>query len=117
MNNYDKVGEKFIELVKIMQKLRSKHGCPWDKEQTPESILPFFLEEAYEVIESVEKKDWKNLQEEIGDILLHAVFQAKMAEEKNRFTILGSLETITAKFIARLAIKGASGLLSTYFTV
>lgn len=84
-----------------MQKLRSKNGCPWDKEQTPESILPFFLEEAYELIESVEEKDWQNLQEEIGDILLHAVFQATMAEEENRFGIIDSLETITAKLIRR----------------
>jgi MazG family protein len=101
LKNEKKIGEKFIELVEIMEKLRSEDGCPWDKEQTPESILPFFLEEAYEVIESVEEKDWKNLEEEIGDILLHTVFQAKMAEEKNRFTILGSLETITAKLIRR----------------
>ena len=101
MNNQNKIGEKFVELVEIMQKLRSENGCPWDKEQTPESILPFFLEEVYEVIESVEEKDWKNLQEEIGDILLHTVFQAKMAEEENRFTILDSLETINAKLLRR----------------
>ncbi len=101
MNTQNKIGEKFVELVEIMQKLRSEDGCPWDKEQTPESILPFFLEEAYEVIESVEEKDWKNLQEELGDILLHTVFQAKMAEEENRFTILDSLETINAKLTRR----------------
>jgi len=101
LKNQNIIGEKFVELVGIMEKLRSKDGCPWDKEQTPESILPFFLEEAYEVIESVEEKDWKNLQEEIGDILLHSVFQAKMAEEENRFTIVDSLETINAKLIRR----------------
>ncbi len=101
MNSQNKIGEKFVELVTIMQKLRSEDGCPWDKEQTPDSILPFFLEETYELIESVEEKDWKTLQEEIGDILLHTVFQAKMAEEENRFGILDSLETITAKLIRR----------------
>jgi tetrapyrrole methylase family protein/MazG family protein len=101
LNTQNKIGKKFVELVEIMQKLRSEDGCPWDKEQTPESILPFFLEEAYEVIESVEEKDWKNLQEELGDILLHTVFQAKMAEEENRFTILDSLETINAKLTRR----------------
>jgi len=101
LNTQNKIGEKFVELVEIMQKLRSEDGCPWDKEQTPESILPFFLEEAYEVIESVEEKDWKNLQEELGDILLHTVFQAKMAEEENRFTILDSLETINSKLTRR----------------
>jgi len=101
LNSQNKIGEKFVELVTIMQKLRSENGCPWDKEQTPDSILPFFLEETYELIESVEEKDWKTLQEEIGDILLHTVFQAKMAEEENRFGILDSLETITAKLIRR----------------
>ncbi len=101
MNNRNKAGEKFVELLEIMEKLRSKNGCPWDKEQTPESILPFFLEEAYELIESVEAKDWKNLEEEIGDILLHAIFQAAMAEEENRFGILDSLESINAKLIRR----------------
>jgi len=101
LNTQNKIGEKFVELVEIMQKLRSEDGCPWDKEQTPESILPFFLEEAYEVIESVEEKDWKNLQEELGDILLHTVFQAKMAAEENHFTILDSLETINAKLTRR----------------
>lgn len=101
MKNKDQIGKKFIELLDIMEKLRSEDGCPWDKEQTPESILPFFLEEAYELIESVEAKDWENLEEEIGDILLHAVFQAKMAEEKNRFGIFDSLETITTKLVRR----------------
>jgi MazG family protein len=101
LKNKNQIGKKFVELLEIMEKLRSEDGCPWDKEQTPESILPFFLEEAYEVIESVEEKNWQNLQEEIGDILLHAVFQAKMAEEENRFGMLDSLETITAKLIRR----------------
>lgn len=101
MKDRPKIGEKFVELVEIMEKLRSDDGCPWDKEQTPESILPFFLEETYEVMEAVHEKDWDTLQEEIGDILLHSVYQAQMAEEKNRFTILNSLETITSKLIRR----------------
>jgi len=96
-----KIGEKFVELVDIMEKLRADDGCPWDKEQTPESILPFFLEETYEVMEAVHEKDWDTLQEEIGDILLHSVYQSQMAEEKDRFTILNSLETITSKLIRR----------------
>lgn len=101
MNDKTKIGEKFIELVEIMKKLRADDGCPWDKEQTPESILPFFLEETYEVMESVQERDWETLQEELGDILLHTVYQAQMAEEKDRFTILNSLETITSKLIRR----------------
>ncbi len=101
MNRKVKIGEKFIELVDIMKKLRAKDGCPWDKEQTPESILPFFLEETYEVMESVHAKDWDTLKEELGDILLHVVYQAQMAEEEKRFSILESLENITAKLIRR----------------
>lgn len=97
----NEIGNKFEELVAIMRRLRSEDGCPWDKEQTPESILPFFLEEAYEVIEAVDEKNWETLQEELGDILLHAVFQTTMAEEAKRFTILDSLETITSKLIQR----------------
>ena len=101
MKDRPKIAEKFVELVDIMEKLRSDDGCPWDKEQTPESILPFFLEETYEVMEAVHEKDWTTLQEEIGDILLHAVYQAQMAEEKERFTVLNSLESITSKLIRR----------------
>jgi len=101
LNKYEIIGKKFVELVEIMEKLRSEEGCPWDKEQTPESILPFLLEETYELIESVHEKDWKTLQEEIGDLLLHAIFQAKMAEEKNRFTLVDSLNTISNKLIRR----------------
>ena len=101
MKNLETIGKKFIELVEIMEKLRSEEGCPWDKEQTPESILPFLLEETYELIESVHDKDWKTVQEEIGDLLLHAIFQAKMAEEKDRFTLLDSLKTISDKLIRR----------------
>jgi len=96
-----KIGEKFVELVDIMERLRAEDGCPWDKEQTPESILPFFLEETYEVMEAVHDKDWTTVQEELGDILLHAVYQAQMAAEKDRFTILNSLECITSKLIRR----------------
>ena len=82
MNDKTKIGEKFIELVDIMKKLRSENGCPWDKEQTPESILPFFLEEAYEVMESVHDKDWDNLQEEIGDILIACSISSKNGRGK-----------------------------------
>ena len=101
MTDKAKIGEKFIELVDIMKRLRAKDGCAWDREQTPESILPFLLEETYEVIESVQEKDWDTVKEELGDLLLHAVYQAEIGEEKGRFTILDSLETITSKLINR----------------
>ena len=60
----------FLELIDIVERLRAPDGCSWDKEQTHESLLPYFLEETYEVIESVESKDWKTLKEELGDVLL-----------------------------------------------
>jgi MazG family protein len=95
------IGKQFEELVRIMKRLRAPDGCPWDREQTPASILPFFLEEAYEVMESVDEGDWETLKEEVGDILLHAVYQAVMAEEKERFTIIDSLNTINSKLVRR----------------
>ncbi|MFQ6607883.1 MAG: nucleoside triphosphate pyrophosphohydrolase [Fidelibacterota bacterium] len=94
-------GEQFNELVKIVSRLRGPDGCPWDKEQTHASLLPFFLEEAYEVIETVDQEDWKTLSEELGDILLHAVFQAKIGEENNEFTLEDVLKGINEKLIRR----------------
>ena len=73
--------DSFLRLIKIVQKLRGENGCPWDKEQTHESLLPYFLEEAYEVIEGVEAGDMNSLKEELGDILLHVIFQADIAKE------------------------------------
>jgi len=63
-----KAADQFVKLLDIVEKLRGPNGCPWDKEQTHESLLPYFLEEAYEVIESIEEKNWDNLNEELGDV-------------------------------------------------
>ncbi len=95
------VGERFEELVSIVKQLRAPEGCPWDREQTNRSLLPYFLEEAYELIESVDQEDWQNLKEELGDILLHAVFQAAIAEAESRFKLSESLEMITEKLVRR----------------
>ena len=96
-----KTSKLFVDLVNIVEKLRSPEGCPWDKEQTHESLLPYFLEEAYEVIESVELKDWETLKEELGDVLLHILLQAKIADETNKFNISDSLEGINDKLVNR----------------
>ena len=96
-----KTSKLFVDLVNIVEKLRSPEGCPWDKEQTHESLLPYFLEEAYEAIESVELKDWETLKEELGDVLLHILLQAKIADETNKFNISDSLETINNKLVNR----------------
>ena len=79
--------EKFEELIKIVKRLKAPDGCPWDREQTNASLLPYFLEEAYEVIESVDNENWLELKEELGDILLHVIFQAVLAEENGHFNI------------------------------
>ena len=96
-----KTSKLFVDLVNIVEKLRSPEGCPWDKEQTHESLLPYFLEEAYEVIESVELKDWETLKEELGDVLLHILLQSKIADETNKFNISDSLEVINNKLVNR----------------
>tara|TARA_B100000900_G_scaffold191796_1_gene162323 strand:+ start:1305 stop:2090 length:786 start_codon:yes stop_codon:yes gene_type:complete len=91
----------FLDLIDIVERLRSPDGCPWDKEQTHESLLPYFLEETYEVIESVELNDWNTLEEELGDVLLHILLQAQIAKESNKFDILGILDGINKKLINR----------------
>ena len=92
---------KFEELVNIVQRLRAPDGCPWDREQTNASLLPYFLEEAYEMIESVDNENWSELKEEVGDMLLHAVLQAVIAAENDHFTIEGSIKNINEKLVRR----------------
>ena len=83
--NKEKISEQFFRLIKIVEKLRSPEGCSWDRKQTPKSLLPYFLEETHEVIESIDSENWGNLKEELGDVLLHIIFQAQIAIENNRF--------------------------------
>ena len=100
MNKY-KSTKSFTKLLDIVQKLRGPDGCPWDKEQTHESLLPYFLEEAYEVIEGVEAGDMNLLKEELGDVLLHVVFQADIAQKNSEFTIEDSLNHVNEKLVRR----------------
>ena len=74
-------GEKFAQLVEIMARLRAA-GCPWDREQTFDTIKPYLLEETYEVMDAIDRRDWDDLAEELGDLLLQAVFFAQMAAEQ-----------------------------------
>jgi len=97
----DSTGEKFQKLVSIMARLRAPDGCPWDREQTFDSIKPFTLEETYEVLDAIDRRDFPNLAEELGDFLLQAVFYAQMAGEQNLFTIADSLDAINEKLIRR----------------
>ena len=85
--NSIKTSEHFIELLRIVEKLRSPNGCEWDRKQNHESLIPYLTEEVYEVIESIDEKDWNNLQEELGDVLLHIILQIQIAKESSLFTV------------------------------
>jgi MazG family protein len=94
-------GEKFQRLVEIMARLRGPNGCPWDREQTFDSIKPYTLEETYEVLDAIDRRDWPDLAEELGDFLLQAVFYAQIAAEKDLFRIENALNAINEKLIRR----------------
>jgi MazG family protein len=94
-------GEKFQRLVEIMGRLRGPDGCPWDREQTFDTIKPFTLEETYEVLDAIDRRDWQDVAEELGDFMLQAVFYAQMAAEQQLFTIEDSLEAINEKLVRR----------------
>ena len=95
------IGNQFEELVNIVSRLRAPDGCPWDREQTNHTLLPYFVEEVYEAIESIDDGDWDLVKEELGDILLHIVFQASIAEDEKKFQIIDSLDNINKKLINR----------------
>ena len=94
-------GDKFQHLVDIMARLRAPGGCPWDREQTFDTIKPFLLEETYEVMDAIDARDWKELTGELGDLLLQAVFFSQMASEANLFRIDDALDAINSKLIRR----------------
>ena len=94
-------GEKFERAVAIMARLRAPGGCPWDREQTFDSIKPYTLEEAYEVLEAIDNRDWDELPGELGDLLLQVLFYAEMAQEDGRFSIDDVLERLSTKLVNR----------------
>jgi tetrapyrrole methylase family protein/MazG family protein len=73
----------FGSLTQIVAELRSEHGCPWDKKQTHESLIPYLIEESYEAIEAIKENDADNLREELGDVLLQVMLHAQIAAEEN----------------------------------
>jgi len=93
--------KSFDRLVKVMARLRSPTGCPWDREQTHESLLKYLTEEAAEFRQSVRKKDYANMEEELGDVLLQVLFHAQLAKEKNRFSIDDVIKTLIRKLTLR----------------
>ena len=92
---------KFENLVELVKKLRSPDGCDWDKIQTSNSLITYFIEEIYELIESIDKKDLTNIREELGDVLLHVIFQSQIASEKSDFDINDVVHDINEKLINR----------------
>jgi len=97
----ERVGHLFTELVKIMERLRSQDGCPWDREQTHDSLKPFLIEEAYEVLEAMESHDTARFKEEMGDLLFQILFHAQISAEQGEFNIEQLLETISEKMVRR----------------
>ncbi|HEX6243193.1 MAG TPA: nucleoside triphosphate pyrophosphohydrolase, partial [Polyangiales bacterium] len=91
-------GERLPELVAIMQKLLAPDGCPWDREQTLESLRPYVIEEAHEVVDAIDRKDLGELREELGDLLLQIVFQSQI---QDRFGIDDVIGAICAKMVRR----------------
>jgi len=101
MKNAEKAGEKFKQLVEILDNLRGEEGCPWDREQDENSISNYFLEEVYEAIDAISAGDAKSLAEELGDVLMEVVFLARIFKEKEKFSISDVLEGIKQKMIRR----------------
>jgi len=91
----------FDDLVKIMARLRGPKGCPWDRKQNHQSLLPYLIEETYEVVDTLHRRDIEALREELGDLLLQIVFHAQLARERKRFAIDDVTDVICRKLIAR----------------
>ncbi len=94
-------GERFERAVSIMARLRGPGGCPWDREQTFDSIKPYTLEETYEVLEAIDNRDWDELTGELGDLLLQVLFYAQMAKDEGTFSIDEVLDRLSKKLVDR----------------
>jgi len=94
-------GERFERAVQIMARLRAPDGCPWDREQTFDTIKPYTLEETYEVLEAIDNRDWPELTGELGDLLLQVLFYSQMASEEGRFSVDDVLDRLANKLINR----------------
>jgi nucleoside triphosphate diphosphatase len=94
-------GERFERAVSIMARLRAPGGCPWDREQTFDSIKPYTVEETYEVLEAIDNRDWDELPRELGDLLLQVLFYSQMANEQDKFSIDDVLDRLSDKLVNR----------------
>lgn len=94
-------GERFERAVQIMARLRAPGGCPWDREQTFDTIKPYTLEETYEVLEAIDNRDWHELTGELGDLLLQVLFYSEMAQEEGHFSVDDVLDRLANKLVDR----------------
>ena len=101
LHNESPAAAGFSRLVEIMARLRSPEGCPWDREQTFDTIKPYLLEETYEVMDAIDARDWDWLADELGDLLLQVVFFSQMAKEAGHFDVTDAIEAINSKLIRR----------------
>src|SRR5258707_7525653 len=88
-------------IFEVVARLRAPGGCPWDREQTHESLRPYLLEETYELLEAIDSKDDAKIKEELGDLLLQVAMHAEIAEQEGRFDAAAMLEAVAAKIVAR----------------
>ncbi len=94
-------GRRFVELLSVMARLRGEGGCPWDREQTRDSLRPFLIEEAYEVLEALDEGDPARLREELGDLLFQVVFHTQIAHERGEFAMGDLLAALVDKMVRR----------------
>jgi tetrapyrrole methylase family protein / MazG family protein len=97
----DAAGALFDSLLAIMSRLRGDGGCPWDREQTRESLKPYLIEEAYEVVQAIDEGDTDHLVEELGDLLLQVVFHCQVADERSAFSMADVLQRLCDKLVRR----------------
>jgi len=91
----------FNQLINVMKKLRGPIGCPWDRKQTHKTLLKYLAEESAELRQAINKRDYANMEEELGDILLQVIFHAQVAQENGRFSIRDVVKTLTRKLTLR----------------
>ncbi len=101
MSDAARAAAEFTRLVEIMATLRSPDGCPWDREQTIDTLKPFVLEETYEVLEAIDRHDHASLCEELGDFVFEAVFVAQLESEAGHFTIADAVKSAADKLVRR----------------
>ena len=95
------MSERFDRLIQLMARLRAPGGCPWDRKQTHESLKPYLVEEAYEVLEAIDRKDAGEIREELGDLLLQVLFHAQIGHESDTFTMDQILDLLAEKLVRR----------------